>query len=220
MRSLRTLVWISVISFIPTETFAKDTTNTTSRHSVDSTAKTNQSIQGAAPFQPAVMHRAGLMDSVGAANPEPARLEQEPLQKRFGKWPAAEQLHLELKSLEASATQELKTPFELMVSNPINPSMEVRMVEWSRMISMQLNQLESLASIADPNSGPLLARLGREAQSGYADAEKVSNLEQRKQWRCASYSVIRRAEVWKAVWAAINTDADTAQWKTPEAHPL
>ena len=94
------------------------------------------------------------------------------------------------------------------------------MVEWSRMISIQLNQLESLASIADANAGAILSRLGREAQSGYADAEKVSNLEHRKQWRCASYSVIRRAEVWKAVWAAINTDANAAQWKTSEADPL
>ena len=220
MRSLRTLVWISVLSFIPAEAFANDTTNTTPQHSADSTKKTNPGIHGSAPFEPAARPRAGLKESAIAANPESARLEQEPIQKLFGKWPAAEQLRLELKSLEATATKELKTPFELMVSNPINPSMEVRMVEWSRMISIQLNQLESLASIADANAGAILSRLGREAQSGYADAEKVSNLEHRKQWRCASYSVIRRAEVWKAVWAAINTDANAAQWKTSEADPL
>lgn len=124
-------------------------------------------------------------------------------------WPVATGLRQQLTSLETIAEEQLKSPFELMVANPINPKPTVYLVEWIREMNRQLDSLQALPSISHPAGGSILDRLITEAKNGYSQAERLEDAKQRTQTLCTAYAITRRAEVWKAVWLACQSEQST-----------
>lgn len=125
-------------------------------------------------------------------------------------WPNATALRQQLISLETIAEQQLNSPFELMVSNPINPKPTVYLVEWIREMNRQLDSLQALPSISHPAGGSILDRLITEAKNGYTQAELLEDEKQRTQTLCTAYAVTRRAEVWQAIWLACQSEQSSS----------
>ena len=125
-------------------------------------------------------------------------------------WPIATTLREQLRSLESIADQQLASPFELMTSNPINPKPTVYIVEWLREMNRQLDALEALPSVSHAESGPILERLIAEAMNGYKQADSLADANQRTQTLCTAYAITRRAEVWRAVWNACQSEESNA----------
>jgi len=131
-----------------------------------------------------------------------------------GRWIAATKLHQELEFLKSIAQRELDSPFEIMVSNPINPPASVYLAEWVDEMSRHLHQLESLDAIGDPSARRILERMKQAAVKGSQTAESYGDSSSRKPWLCTAYSVERRADVWLAVWNACQIETENSATST------
>ena len=126
----------------------------------------------------------------------------EPSSPAFEKWPAAKKLQADMQELRSQAATSLSSPFELMISNPIESSPSVRIVEWTNAVMRTLDSLQQQNYPAANPSTSDLERLQTLASLGSLQGEQVQNSELRTLWLCAAYSVQRRACVWKAAFAA------------------
>ena len=117
-------------------------------------------------------------------------------------WVPTPKLREELETLSNLAQEKLTSPFELMVSSPINPTPAVEIVEWVAAIERNLDKLQSLPELGANEAEGILDSMKALANRGTIRAESISVSNHRKDWLCAAYSVTRRVDVWKAAWHA------------------
>lgn len=110
-------------------------------------------------------------------------------------------------SLERGATADSRLastahPTTVRVTDLPAPERFRELGDWQRDVRQNLQELQQLASIADPESSELLASLNRLAQQGVRDAERVDDREAQKIALRTAQALSRRVQVWQAAHRA------------------